>query len=208
MPIAELGHFGVFCSDLERSTRFYRDVLGLTVTDEDLDLGMRFFSARPNFEHHEFQLVEGRTVGNGRDGHKLIQQTSFRVNTLPELIEFYGRFLDNDVEFDMVVSHGNAFGIYFFDPEGNRCEVYWQTGLPARQPFLVRIDLTRPIPELLEQNARLVDQYGRTGYLEPGLVGNLIPGSEDDPAGPAEADPPATQAPVTARVTATAGAQQ
>lgn len=189
MPIAELGHFGVFCNDIELCTVFYRDVLGLTVTDEDAGLGMRFFSARPGFEHHEFQLVEGRTVGPSREGNKLIQQVSFRVNTLPELIEFHQKFIEADVEFDMVVSHGDAFGIYFFDPEGNRGEVYWRTGLAARQPFLVRLDLTRPLPELMAWNAELVEKYGKSGYLEPGLVGNLIPDAEnaptETPTGPA-----------------------
>ncbi|MFC8662030.1 VOC family protein [Streptomyces sp. NPDC057199] len=179
MPIAELGHFGLFCRDLELCTRFYRDVLGLTVTDEDAELGMRFFSARPGFEHHEFQLVEGRTVGAPADDNLLIQQVSFRVNTLPELIEMHQHFVDNGVHFDMIVTHGNAFGIYFFDPEDNRCEVYWHTGLPARQPFLAAIDLTQPIARLLEHNAELVEKFGTTGYLEPGLVGNLIPDAED-----------------------------
>ena len=64
------------------------------------------------------------------------------------------------------------------DPEGNRAEVYWHTGLPARQPFLARIDLTQPIPALLTRNAELVDRYGASGYLEPGLVDNLIPDEE------------------------------
>jgi catechol-2,3-dioxygenase len=178
MPIAELGHFGLFCRDIELCTQFYRDVLGLTVTDEDMDLGMRFFSARPNFEHHEFQLVSGRTVPDASTGAQLIQQISFRVNTLPDLIEFHQRFVANDVNFDMVVTHGNALAIYFFDPEGNRAEVYWHTGLPARQPFLARVDLTQPIADLLAWNAELVEQYGKTGYLEPGLVGNLIPEKE------------------------------
>jgi catechol 2,3-dioxygenase-like lactoylglutathione lyase family enzyme len=178
MPLAELGHFGLFCRDIELCTRFYRDVMGLTVTDEDMDLGMRFFSARPNFEHHEFQLIRGRTVPDAGEGALLIQQISFRVNTLPDLIEFYQKFVANDVRFDLIVTHGNAFGIYFFDPEGNRAEVYWQTGLPARQPFLARIDLTQPIPALLAHNAELVDRYGASGYLEPGLVDNLIPDEE------------------------------
>jgi catechol 2,3-dioxygenase-like lactoylglutathione lyase family enzyme len=178
MPIAELGHFGVFCSDLEVSSQFYRDILGLTMTDEDAGLRMRFFSARPGFEHHEFQLIEGRTVPSAEEGNLLIQQISFRVNSLPELIDFHERFISNDVRFDMVVTHGNAFGIYFFDPDGNRCEVYWHTGLPARQPFLAKIDLTAPIFDMLAHNAELVEKFGSTGYLEPGLVGNLIP--DDD----------------------------
>jgi len=124
------------------------------------------------------QADQYRLITRDIEGALLIQQISFRVNTLPELIEFYQKFVANDVRFDIVVSHGNAFGIYFFDPEGNRAEVYWQTGLPARQPFLARIDLTQPIPTLLAHNAELVDQYGATGYLEPGLVDNLIPDEE------------------------------
>ena len=38
-------------------------------------------------------------------------------------------------------THGNAFALYFFDPEHNRCEVYWGTGLRARQPYLEAVDL-------------------------------------------------------------------
>ncbi|HAJ00328.1 MAG TPA: glyoxalase, partial [Dehalococcoidia bacterium] len=35
---------------------------------------------------------------------------------------------------ERIVSHGNAFGMYFFDPEGNRVEVYYRTGVPVPQP--------------------------------------------------------------------------
>lgn len=41
----------------------------------------------------------------------------------------------------MTVSHGNAIGVYFFDPEGNRVEVYWQTGLEAKQSFIEPINM-------------------------------------------------------------------
>ncbi len=38
------------------------------------------------------------------------------------------------MQIDRFVSHGNALGLYFFDPEGNRIEVYYKTGLPVPQP--------------------------------------------------------------------------
>src|SRR5712692_4179950 len=48
MPsIARLGHVGLYTNDLDKQRRFYQDVLGLTVTDEDPDVGMVFLSARP-----------------------------------------------------------------------------------------------------------------------------------------------------------------
>jgi catechol-2,3-dioxygenase len=70
----------------------------------------------------------------------------------------------------MVVSHGNAIGVYFFDPEGNRCEVYWQTGLAARQPFVQHIDLDRDTEELLDDVRRSVREFGDTGFKEDSYV--------------------------------------
>jgi predicted permease len=33
----------------------------------------------------------------------------------------------------------NAIGIYIFDPEGNRVETYWDTGLKAKQPYCANV---------------------------------------------------------------------
>jgi hypothetical protein len=74
------------------------------------------------------------------------------------------------VVFDQVVTHGNAIGVYFFDPEGNRCEVYWPTGLLARQPFLNAIDLTQPPDAILAHIQALVEKYGATGHVETTLL--------------------------------------
>lgn len=64
MPaISRLGHVGVHVKDLERAKQFYRDILGLEVTDEDPGLGVVFMSARPAEEHHELALFGGRNVG-------------------------------------------------------------------------------------------------------------------------------------------------
>jgi hypothetical protein len=110
------------------------------VTDEDPNLGMVFMSARPEEEHHEVLLCGGRNVDD-RDA-MLLQQVSFRCDSLEDVVGFYNRLKEHDVQFDMVVSHGNAVGVYFRDPEGNRLEVYCATGLRARQPYLERVDLT------------------------------------------------------------------
>jgi catechol 2,3-dioxygenase-like lactoylglutathione lyase family enzyme len=77
--IASLGHVGIFVEDVERSLAFYRDLLGLTLTDADEKNGMYFFSARPDQEHHEFLVCRGRTAP--RDV-RLIQQVSFRCPSL------------------------------------------------------------------------------------------------------------------------------
>src|SRR5437868_11729370 len=109
--IARLGHVGIHAYDIAKERAFYEDVLGLQVTDEDPQMGMIFMSARPEEEHHEFLLCGGRTV----DDVLLLQQVSFRTNSLDDVIGYYKRLHEEKVKFDMVVSHGNAVGIYFRD---------------------------------------------------------------------------------------------
>ena len=54
MPaIGKLGHVGLHVKDLERQKHFYRDILGLEVTDEDPNMGVVFLSARPAEEHQD-----------------------------------------------------------------------------------------------------------------------------------------------------------
>jgi catechol 2,3-dioxygenase-like lactoylglutathione lyase family enzyme len=167
--ISGLGHVGIFVEDTARSLAFYRDILGLTVTDADVENGMYFLSSRPDIEHHEFLVCRGRTAP--RDV-RLLQQVSFRCPSLEDVIAFWQRLKAAGVEFDRVVSHGNAVGVYFFDPDHNRCEVYWATGLQARQTFLAQIDLSRPVDELMQDISSLVAEYGATGYVDPALLRN------------------------------------
>ncbi|GAA1698522.1 hypothetical protein GCM10009680_43420 [Streptomyces yatensis] len=164
MPsVAELGHVGLRCHDVSRQLAFYTEVLGLTVTDHDERLGIWFLSARPDTEHHELLLAEGR---DAPVGIKLIQQVSFRCARFEDVLGFHRRFREHGVRLDMIVSHGNAVGVYFYDPEDNRCEVYWQTGFVARQPFVEHIDIETDPEELLDAIRVSVERHGATGFTE------------------------------------------
>jgi len=166
--IARLGHVGIHVNDLEKQKAFYRDVLGLQVTDENRDLGMVFMSARPEEEHHEFLLCGGRNVVD--EDALLLQQVSFRCNSLDDVIGYYQRFKQNNVRFDMVVSHGNAVGIYFRDPEGNRCEIYCGTGLKARQPYLEKVNLDEAPEEIMRKIRESVAKHAETGVIDPSAL--------------------------------------
>ena len=161
--VARLGHVGLHVHDLEKEKAFYRDIIGLTVTDEDSGLGMVFMSAQPEVEHHELLLCRGR---NADADARVVQQVSFRCNTLDDVIGYYRRFKQHDVKIDMIISHGNAVGVYVFDPEGNRIETYWNTGLKAKQPFGARIDLDQPPEKLIKEIEESVAKYGATGFLD------------------------------------------
>jgi catechol-2,3-dioxygenase len=134
MPkVTGLGHVGLYVRELEVMKEFYSDFLGLTVTDRDER--RVFLSARPGEEHHEVLLAKND------EHHTDPQQLSFPVETLADLREFYAQIVERNYHIDHVNNHGNAFGCYFHDPEGNRVEVYWHTGLDWPQPYGVPVDL-------------------------------------------------------------------
>ena len=145
--IEALGHVGVYAEDIMKQRDFYSRVMGLKIADEDLDgRGMVFMSADPEREHHEFVLVKGRVTN---DDAKVIQQISFIVNSVEDLKDYYHRLKEESITIDRTVSHGNSLGIYFFDPEGNRIELYYRTGYNVPQPHGDPIDMEASVEELL-----------------------------------------------------------
>lgn len=157
MPISSLGHTGLWVNDLARMRDFYERVLGLQVTDEDEELGIVFFSADPETEHHEFVIQKGRTA---EAGAKLTHQISWRVDSLETIVYFHRRFRDEEIPVQQEVTHGNAIGIYFFDPEGNRNEVYLKLNREVRQPFRKTLDLDQPLDRILKNVDDLIADDG------------------------------------------------
>jgi catechol-2,3-dioxygenase len=147
MPAIEgLGHVGIHTTDLMNMRDFYTRVMGLQIADENLERGIVFLSANPADEHHEFVLAKGRDVPQGA---KVVQQISFKVSRPEDLREFHQRLQAEHLQIDRFVSHGNALGLYFFDPEGNRIEVYYKTGFPVPQPHGDPLDMGASTEEWL-----------------------------------------------------------
>ena len=147
MPqIVGLGHVGLYCEDLEKMRDFYARVLGLTISDEDLDRGICFLSADPHAEHHELALARAKEPGQKTQN---VQQVSFKVKSLDDVRAFYHRLQDAGMKIDRTVTHGIACSVYFYDPEGNRIELYYTTPYQVRQPLGEHIDLDQPDDALL-----------------------------------------------------------
>ena len=146
LSVKQLGHVGIYCTDLERSKEFYTRMLGLTVTAEDPDGHLIFLSAMPEEEHHEIALCPGRDIPPGA---KVIQQVSFVVEDISTLKAFYHHLKENGVRFRSVVSHGISIAIYFYDPDDNVLEVYAKTPYRTPQPYIEDVDLELTEQELL-----------------------------------------------------------
>lgn len=146
-PIAQLGHVGFHVRDMDRMIGFYTTVLGLVLTDSGPigpDARIAFLSRSPA-EHHQVALVSGRPDD---DGTTMMNQVSFRVPTLADLKAFHARVVAAGITEIAPRTHGNAWSIYFPDPEGNRIELYTGTPWHVAQPYGKPYDITAPEAEI------------------------------------------------------------
>ena len=89
-----------------------------------------------------------------------MQQVSFRIDSVEALLEFHRRFKEAGVKVQQEVTHGNAYGIYFWDPEGNRIEVYYRVPIAVRQPFRKDLNLDQSAEDVLAEAERLLAEGG------------------------------------------------
>ena len=154
VPDAQLAHVGLFVRDLEAMIAFYCRVLGLVVTDSgDYYLGGRiaFLSRNPE-EHHQVVMASGRP----NDAPTTINQLSFRVKNLEDLRRFYTALVDEQVKEIQPRNHGNAWSIYFSDPEDNRIELYTPSPWYVGQPYGKPLDLTEQVEAIVAKTEALI----------------------------------------------------
>ena len=152
-PVA-FSHLGINVHDLARMEDFYTRVLGLLVSDRGtLANGptLVFLSRDPD-EHHQIVLVTGRAPDT-RDN--VVNQISFKLPALADLKAMHARVRDAGVKEFRIVTHGNAWSIYFADPEGNRVEVFVDTPWHTRQPCAEPFDITAPTETILAETEAL-----------------------------------------------------
>jgi catechol 2,3-dioxygenase len=120
LGIERVGHIVLNVSDLELSTAFYRDILGMEVTSYRPGQGafMSFGTL-----HHDiaiFQAKEGATKGDLGLSHLALR--------IPggdgELRTAYDKLKASGLQIRSTTDHGMTHSVYFYDPDGNVLEVY------------------------------------------------------------------------------------
>ena len=169
MPkVTSLGHVGLYVRDIERSVAFYRDIIGLKVSDRS-PRGAVFMTAQDRLaEHHELLLAPGR---NDDAKANVLQQISFHCASVADVKEFYRVFVENNVPINRCVSHGNTVSIYAQDPDGNSVEVYWPNGVDVPQPFGKPMDLSKSEAEIMEQLEKILEDWrqNKAGDTQPAI---------------------------------------
>jgi catechol 2,3-dioxygenase len=132
MEVKELGHLVLYVRDLERSARFYGDVLGWRrITPDPGDSPLPFpavaFAAPSGRTHHELLLIEvgpdaaaqppGRRVGLYHFGLKVGDSDD-------ELRDALATVQANGVRIVGASDHTVTHSLYIEDPDGNEIELY------------------------------------------------------------------------------------
>jgi len=119
-----IGHVHLKIRNLQRSIEFYRQYLGMEVT-EMLDHHFVFMSAGKM--HHELALQEvGMQAATPAPHDVGLYHVAFEVPDRPALAATYRKLKAAGVPV-YPVDHRISWAIYFKDPDGNGVEVYWDT---------------------------------------------------------------------------------
>jgi catechol-2,3-dioxygenase len=148
LPQINFTHTGIFCADLPMMVDYYCQKIGFVVSDEGVaSTGHRLFFLTQNPEiHHQLVLFEGKPANLPFNP---INQLSFLLNSLDDLRLFYKKAVEfkfNDID---QVDHGNAWSMYFRDPEGNPLEMYVDTPFYTHQPCREPLDLTQSSEQII-----------------------------------------------------------
>ena len=127
MHVNELGHLVLYVSDLERSRRFYADVLGWKEIRGDTPVSAPAAAFTSGRTHHELFLIEvgpdaapipaGRRVGMYHFGLKVGESDD-------ELREAQQRLAEAGVRMVGASDHTVTHSLYILDPDGNEVELY------------------------------------------------------------------------------------
>jgi len=119
-----IAHVVIKVRDLERSRKFYTEILGMRVMKHVPEIRAVFLSFNGR-DHHEVALFE---IGSQAEGPKMNQvgllHFAFRMRNEEDLRAAYQEFKEKGVSVSFTVNHGVSKSIYFRDPDGNELEVY------------------------------------------------------------------------------------
>ncbi len=154
-PQARIGHVHLKVADLERSLKFYRDVLGFEVTARIGD-SAAFLSA--GGYHHHIGLNTWESLGGSPPPAKAtgLYHVAILYPTRAELADALRRLIDTNVPLEGASDHGVSEALYLRDPDDNGVELYCDRPMDAwpRTAAGTLAMMTEPLdlPALLRDN--------------------------------------------------------
>ncbi len=134
MKLTGVNHLAFITDDLNKTIRFWRDLLGLPLQAGIGHEGYRhyFFQLGEHdqiafFEYEEAAPMEYKFHGERTDRPLGFDHVSMTVATVEELFGFKDRLEAAGFKVHGAVDHGIIWSIYFFDPNNIPLEISWDT---------------------------------------------------------------------------------
>jgi catechol 2,3-dioxygenase len=122
-PAIRIGHVHLKVADLDRALAFWRDVIGLEVTERMGDQAV--FLAAGGYHHHialnTWESAGGPPPPRGSTG---LYHVALLYPDRPALAAALMRVLQAGIELEGASDHGVSEAIYLRDPDGNGVELY------------------------------------------------------------------------------------
>ena len=125
--LSGIGHVLLRVTDEEASKRFYRDVLGFRIAEQDPEHGGVFMTLGDGF--HTIDVMQHpapRDAPRSQRGQLGLGHIAFKVASYAALRDAYAHLLQNGVEIQRAADHICQRSIYFADPDGNGLEIYYE----------------------------------------------------------------------------------
>ena len=128
--LRRLQHLVLWVADVERSVRFYCDVVGFEVTKRYPNAA--FLKIPGSADDHHLGLFEQTGVARPDERVARMYHAAWEVDELPDLARARKRLIDARA---LVGSsdHGVSLSLYAKDPDGLEFEIFWTVpdGVPA-----------------------------------------------------------------------------
>ena len=122
-----IGHVNLRVGDEAASKRFYCDVLGFAIAEEDPEHGGVFMTLGDNFHTLDIRGHDNpASAARPQRGQIGLGHIAFEVHSYPALREAYMHLVRNGVEILRATNHVNQRSFYFADPDGNMLEIYYE----------------------------------------------------------------------------------
>ena len=120
--LKRLQHLVLWVSDVERSVRFYRDILGFEVKARYPNAA--FMRIAGSLEDHHLGLFEQRGATPPAEGAVRMYHSAWEVGEITDLVQARLRLAGAGALVGMS-DHGVSLSLYAKDPDGLEFEIFW-----------------------------------------------------------------------------------
>lgn len=122
-PDVKIGHIHLTVSDLHRSLKFYREILGFEITANYGEQAV-FLSAGGYHHHIGLNTWEGKGATPPPPGHTGLYHFAILYPSRKELARVVKRLYEVNYKLEGASDHGITESVYVHDPDGNGIELY------------------------------------------------------------------------------------